>query len=91
MNRRDGPGFVRAIERFNDTLNMIRSETMIEHLQSKVNPDSPADLALSRSEWEGLVAVVGEQVYQRVVGPNTNGLKDYVPFSDNVYGELLPK
>jgi hypothetical protein len=38
-----------------------------------------------------LVAVVGEQVYQRVVGPNTNGLKDYVPFSDNVYGELLPK
>lgn len=42
-------------------------------------------------EWDQMAVFVGEQVYQRVVGPSTESLKHYQPFSDNVYGELLPR
>ncbi len=88
LNRRDGPGFVHTIERFNGVMALLRVHDMRAWLE--VQNGGGAE-GISRAEWEGLVDVLGGQVYQRVVGPQSEGLKGYVPFSDNVYGELLPR
>lgn len=35
-------------------------------------------------------SLLTDQTYQRIVGPSVPILKDYKPFSSNVYGELMP-
>ncbi len=40
---------------------------------------------------EGIWRLIQDQVYARVVGPRVEELGRYQAFSDNVYGELLPR
>lgn len=78
---------MRAVERFNVELAAIRESGAMEtYIQS-----GEAAKRIKIDEWDGMAVAIGEQVYQRVVGPETDTLKHYEPFSDNVYGELLPK
>lgn len=86
-NRKDGPGFVRAVERFNAELAAIRDSGEMEaYIRS-----GEAARRIKIEDWDQMAVAIGEQVYQRVVGPETDSLKLYEPFSDNVYGELLPR
>lgn len=81
-NRRHGPLFVRAVERFNDAISTLKEGGILE-----------ANLcALGEREGvpESVWRTVQEQVYARVVGPDVDQLKKYEAFSDHVYGEMLP-
>ncbi len=78
FNRKDGAGFAAAVQRFNVRLEDLKN-------RGELRPE------LDEDKWIGLVNGIDEQVYQRKVGPATASLSDYLPFSDNVYGELLPR
>ncbi|GAA6063723.1 hypothetical protein JCM10212_001834 [Sporobolomyces blumeae] len=49
------------------------------------------NISLMRGLREKLWTKVFHQCYDRVVGPDIEELRRYEAFSDNVYGELLPK
>lgn len=67
-NRRDGPGFLRAMERFNEALAEIQKDgSMARYLQSRDGPRKDA--------WSGIVDFVHDQAYSRVVGPYSNELE----------------
>lgn len=66
-NRRDGPGFVRAIERFNEAMREIQADgSMQKHL---------ADQKVKARDWSGIVEKVNDMAYARVVGPYSNELE----------------
>lgn len=81
-NRRDGPLFLRAIERFNDALKSLKDAGKIR--------DNVRELC-KQGVPEGIWRSIQEQCYARAVGPRVEELSKYEAFSDNVYGELLPK
>ncbi|PKI85579.1 Dot1p [Malassezia vespertilionis] len=81
-NRRHGPLFVRTVERFNETLERLKAQDVIEkHLEAL-----GASYGLPELVWR----TVQEQVYARAAAPHVEKLKQYEAFSDNVYGEMLP-
>ena len=65
-NRRDGPGFVKAVERFNNALREIQADGTLGNWME--------ERELRKREWGRLVEVVNEQAYARVVGPYSNEL-----------------
>lgn len=68
-NKRDGPGFVKAMKRFNDTMADVQADgSLARHLEMMEGK-------LDREVWSGLVDVVHEQAYSRVVGPYSNELE----------------
>ncbi|RSH85586.1 Nucleosomal histone H3-Lys79 methylase [Saitozyma podzolica] len=90
-NRRDGPGFLRAMERFNEALAEIQKDgSMARYLRSRDGPRKDA--------WSGIVDFVHDQAYSRVVGPYSNELEHHPKHPDEVaraisakedaYGEL---
>lgn len=82
-NRRDGPLFLRTLARFNAELKRLKDAGEIE-----------ANIRQMGSEQgvpEGVWRLVQDQVYARTVGPRVEELGRYQAFSDNVYGELLPR
>lgn len=82
-NRRDGPLFMRALSRFNSALIALRdSGALATNISS---------LGRSTGIPEGIWRLIQDQVYARVVGPRVEELGRYQAFSDNVYGELLPR
>ncbi|SPO31276.1 related to protein-lysine N-methyltransferase [Ustilago trichophora] len=82
-NRRDGPLFMRALSRFNSALVALRdSGALAANISS---------LGHSTGVPEGIWRLIQDQVYARVVGPRVEELGRYQAFSDNVYGELLPR
>lgn len=67
-NRRDGPGLVRAMERFNNAMEEIQNDgTLIRWMDGRPG--------LSQREWSGLVDCVHDQAYSKVVGPYSNELE----------------
>ncbi|KOS14139.1 histone-lysine n- h3 lysine-79 specific [Malassezia pachydermatis] len=81
-NRRNGPLFVRSVERYNALLRTLRQDgTITSHL---------ATLGASHGMPEGVWRTIQEQVYARVAAPHVDKLKQYEAFSDYVYGEMLP-
>ncbi|KAK4052362.1 Nucleosomal histone H3-Lys79 methylase [Microbotryomycetes sp. JL201] len=79
--KKDGPSFLAQVERYNEA---------IRHLKSDDNKlvDNIRDMkGLRRQVWEKIAS----QAYERAVGPEIEELRNYPAFSDNVYGELLPK
>lgn len=78
-NRRDGPTFFRHLEHFNSTLAGLKRTIAVETI--------PAMAGLREKVW----TKVFHQCYDRTVGPDIEELRKYAAFSDNVYGELLPK
>ncbi|PWN89300.1 DOT1-domain-containing protein, partial [Acaromyces ingoldii] len=81
-NRRDGPLFVRTVERFNAALRLLKESDKIKETVS-----SWAQRGISEAVWRW----IQEQCYARTVGPKVEDLAKYEAFSDNVYGELLPR
>ncbi|ORY34276.1 S-adenosyl-L-methionine-dependent methyltransferase [Naematelia encephala] len=89
-NRRDGPGLIKAMDRFNAAMVGIQEDgSMDAHLSTK---------QLTRAEWSKLVDVVHEQAYSRAVGPYSHELEHHPKHPDEVakaitdiedsYGEL---
>lgn len=77
-NRRNGNDFVQAVHRFNELLE-------IERKAGRTGPcfdlkDTPSEMAIH----------ITEQVYNRIVAPKVDMLRQYKAFSNNVYGEILP-
>lgn len=82
-NRRDGPLFMRTLARFNTALVSLRDSGALSA--------NIAALGTSTGVPEGIWRLIQDQVYARVVGPRVEELSRYEAFSDNVYGELLPR
>lgn len=82
-NRRDGPLFMRTLHRFNSTLLSLRTTSSLSsNISSHI---------LTSGVPEGIWRLIQDQVYARIVGPRVEQLGRYQAFSDNVYGELLPR
>ncbi|WVR03485.1 hypothetical protein IAU60_000476 [Kwoniella sp. DSM 27419] len=90
-NRRDGPGFLRAMDRFNAAMEDIQKDgSMVAWMKSRASPKA--------REWSTLVDFVHDQAYSRVVGPYSNELEHHPKHPDEVaraisgkedaYGEL---
>nr|ODN86625.1 histone-lysine N-methyltransferase, H3 lysine-79 specific [Cryptococcus depauperatus CBS 7841] len=94
-NRRDGPGFVQAIERYN-----LAMQTMQEDgtLQKWLEEGKKQGREINVRDWATLVDFVHDQAYSRVVGPFSNELEHHPKHPDHVakaitgkedaYGEL---
>ncbi|KAK0563817.1 Nucleosomal histone H3-Lys79 methylase [Tilletia horrida] len=81
-NRRNGPLFLRTVARFNETMRSAkRTGLVLEGIRKMAETGIP----------ERLWANIHEQTYARIVGPKVEELNHYTAFSDNVYGELLPR
>ncbi|ORY54593.1 histone methylation protein DOT1-domain-containing protein [Leucosporidium creatinivorum] len=78
--KKDGPTFLSEIERYNSVIRTLREE-------GKMEENIKAMKGLKQKTWEKVAA----QAYDRAVGPEIEELARYEAFSDNVYGELLPK
>ena len=81
-NRRDGLLFLRTADRFNSALRTLRDAGKIEENVAKMGQTGVP---------EGIWRCVQEQCYARTVAPRVEQLSKYEAFSDNVYGELLPR
>lgn len=79
-SKRDGPAFIAEIQRYNSGIRQLRDE-------GKIEENLRAMSGLKQKVWEKVTM----QVYDRAVGPGLDELSRYEAFSDNVYGELLPK
>lgn len=78
--KRDGPSFLASIERYNTTLRALKAAGVVQR-----------NIAAMKGLREKVWTKVFLQCYDRAVGPDIERLKEYEAFSDNVYGELLPK
>ncbi|GAA5828708.1 hypothetical protein JCM3770_003499 [Rhodotorula araucariae] len=78
--KRDGPAFLAAIARYNCALRALKADGTVAR-----------NIAAMRGVREKVWTKVFLQCYDRAVGPEIDRLKEYEAFSDNVYGELLPK
>lgn len=81
-NRRDGLLFIHTANRFNNMLSSLREEGKIE-----ANVQKMGECGIPEGIWRCLQ----EQCYARTVAPRVEQLSKYEAFSDNVYGELLPR
>ncbi|KAK4057104.1 Nucleosomal histone H3-Lys79 methylase [Microbotryomycetes sp. JL221] len=79
-SKRDGPGFLAEVERYNSVIRQLK-------LEDKLRENIRDMKGLKQKVWEK----VASQAYERAVGPEIDELRKYPAFSDNVYGELLPK
>lgn len=82
-NRKDYAAFRIAIGRFNQEFALLRDQGEIRTHLSQGHVEG--------ERWKDMVMALGESCYQRTVGPATSTLSEYEPFSDYVYGELLPQ
>ena len=81
-NRRDGQLFLRTADRFNAALRSLRETGKIEE-----NVRNLGKIGVPEGIWR----CMQEQCYARTVAPRVEQLSKYEAFSDNVYGELLPR
>ncbi|WVQ62521.1 uncharacterized protein L199_000663 [Kwoniella botswanensis] len=89
-NRRDGPGFLRAMERFNNAMSELQQEGSMK-VYSKGKQ-------MRKREWSQLVDFVHESAYSRVVGPYAYTLAHHpkhpievaeaISAKEDAYGEL---
>lgn len=73
--------FISVIQKYNNFLSRLRKDgTLARHV------DEMTFIPLPLIEH-----IVKSQIYARTVSPHINSVRQYEGFSDNVYGELLPK
>jgi H3 lysine-79-specific histone-lysine N-methyltransferase len=77
-NTRNGPLFIRTVNIISDLLAELRPAMRANLRNKELWPGIPPKV------WSTIV----EECYHRSVGPKVEELTKYVPFSDNVYGEL---
>ncbi|PWN50997.1 DOT1-domain-containing protein [Violaceomyces palustris] len=82
-NRRDGPLFLRTLARFNAEIVALREAGAFEENLKRLGEEK----GVPEMVWRA----IQDQVYARTVGPRVEELGKYQAFSDNVYGELLPR
>lgn len=83
-NRRDGPGFLRAMERFNTAMEELQKDgSMKTWLRTRGK-------GMKAREWSILVDTVHDQAYSRVVGPYSNELEVSVKFGRAQYRDAHP-
>ena len=81
-NRRDGPGFIKAMERFNAAMQDIQIDgSLASWLEIRGSE-------MRGREWGKLVDVVHDQAYARVVGPYSHEL-EVCPNLTGVDGKLM--
>lgn len=79
-SKKDGPTFLASIERYNTIIRLLKEEgKLVENVREMKG--------VKELLWKKIVA----QCYERGVGPGIEELRNYAAFSDNVYGELLPR
>lgn len=78
--KKDGPAFLAEIERYNTGIRTLKED-------GKIAENIKAMKGVPQKVWEKVTS----QAYDRTVGPDIEDLAKYEAFSDNVYGELLPK
>ncbi|BEJ17151.1 hypothetical protein CspHIS471_0605520 [Cutaneotrichosporon sp. HIS471] len=84
-NRRDGPGFIKAMQRFNVALADLQEDgTLAAWL---TNPE----YRISRSEWSALINVVHDSAYNRVVGPFSDQLERHPKHPESVAAAISEK
>lgn len=84
-NRRDGPGLVKAVKRFNKALAEIQADgTLATYLNS-------SEYRITRREWSELVDFVHDQAYSRVVGPFSDQLEHHPKHPDEVAAAIHEK
>lgn len=96
INLKDGPLFMKVMERVNHLLHTLKYPRQPDDPFSTNIPTNP--LMGTAESWsnteEGLpykvLMRIIEENYQRTVGPNVPKLKKYEAFSSTVYGELMP-
>ena len=72
-NRRDGPGFLRAMDRYNAAMEEVQSDgSLMQWMASRP--------AMKVKEWSRLVETVHDMAYARIVGPYANELAVRVTF-----------
>jgi len=77
--KKDGPGFVAEVNRYNAGLMELKASGAVKDNIAKME-------GVADKVW----IHVAQEVYERTVGPEIEKLKEYEPFTDYVYGELLP-
>ncbi|OCF45218.1 histone-lysine N-methyltransferase, H3 lysine-79 specific [Kwoniella heveanensis CBS 569] len=80
-NRRDGPGFLKAMKRFNRAMEEIQRDGSLKEWMS-TRP------GLRGRDWASLVDFVHDQAYSRCVGPYSNELEVAISGKEDAYGEL---
>ncbi|WVQ93805.1 hypothetical protein IAU59_000883 [Kwoniella sp. CBS 9459] len=90
-NRRDGPGFMKAMKRYNEAMEEIQRDGSLKEWM-KARP------ALEGRDWASLVDFVHDQAYSRCVGPYSNELEHHpkhpeevaraISGKEDAYGEL---
>jgi H3 lysine-79-specific histone-lysine N-methyltransferase len=84
-NRRDGPGFLKAMKRFNVALADLQEEgTLAAWLTSP-------DYRITRSEWSALINVVHDSAYNRVVAPFVEQLAHHPKHPEDVAAAISEK
>ncbi|ORX34694.1 S-adenosyl-L-methionine-dependent methyltransferase [Kockovaella imperatae] len=83
-NRRDGPGFMRAMERFNTAMEAIIADGSV----AKWMETRPR---LRKEDWSALVDGVHDEAYSRVVGPYANELEHHPKHPDEVARAITAK
>ena len=73
--------YINLVNKFNTLLEIRRKDGTIA---KKLDEMRRVDLKLVEH-------IIKNQIYARIVSPRVNLVKQYASFSDNVYGELLPK
>jgi H3 lysine-79-specific histone-lysine N-methyltransferase len=73
-NRRNGAGFIQAVNEFNAVMRQAKAENKL--IGKRVRPS-----------YE-LVCHILYQVYSRTVAPHAEALNNYQAFSNHVYGEI---
>lgn len=79
--RKDGPLFLEAVSRYNAKMRELKRAGVVRSHITTSMPQIP----------ERLWTKISDQTYERTVGPQVERLGKYEAFSDNVYGELLPR
>lgn len=74
--------FVDVVQEYNTLLSTKRQDGIISTKLDQMT--SPLPLTLVQH-------IVKDQIYARTVSPHIDSVREYEGFSDNVYGELLPK
>lgn len=77
--KKDGPGFLAEVERYNQGLRELKASGAVRE-----------NIARMEGVAEKVWTHVAQEVYERTVGPEIHRLSEYEAFTDYVYGELLP-